>query len=156
MRQRFKQGFSSTKTSSVTGTGNDWQMPLCFDFSANIIPLFDSAFGNIYTLSFLVHISLLCSILLLAIFIVVMISEKYTELEISNQDRNEANCLSCSQCYINAQNSMERYMEKFLKVPPIHASLYDNVRQLTCVFVSPNLAFLFSFIFLSTESSVQR
>ena len=137
-------------------------MPLCFDFSADIIPLFDSAFGNTYTLSFLVQISLLCSILLLVIFIVVMVSEKYKELEISNQDRNsatklkEANCLSCSQCYINAQNSMERYMEKFLKVPPIHASLYDNVRQLTCVFVSPNLAFLFSFIFLSTESSVQR
>ena len=137
-------------------------MPFCFDFSADIIPLFDSAFGNIYTLSFLVQISLLCSILLLVIFIVVMVSEKYKELEISNQDRNsatklkKANCLSCSQCYINAQNSMERYMEKFLKVPPIHASLYDNVRQLTCVFVSPNLAFLFSFIFLSTESSVQR
>ena len=133
-----------------------------FVFSADITSLFNSAFGNIYTLSFLVQISLLCSILLLAIFIVVMVSEKYKELEISNQDRNsttrlkEKNCLSCTQCYINAQNSMERYMEKFLKVTPIHASLYDNVRQSMCVFVSPNLVFLFSFIFLSAESYTER
>ena len=107
------------------------------------------------TLSFLVQISLLCSILLLVIFIAVMVSEKYKELEISNQDRKsttklkETNCLSCTQCYKNAQNLLERFMEKFLKMTPIHASLYDNVGELMCVFVSPNLAFLFSFIFLS-------
>ena len=114
------------------------------------------------TLSFLVQISLLCSILLLVIFIAVMVSEKYKELEISNQDRKsttklkETNCLSCTQCYKNAQNSLERFMEKFLKMTPIHASLYDNVGELMCVFVSPNLAFLFSFIFLSITVHLRK